>query len=191
MDNIKNSGSQACYYTRFSSFFALKSFYDYLGPAANHLCYSHNGPIADEQVKRCCSRAPPPLEGFFMTMVHLHAGHFEQDIANLFQVSRSTVSRIFCTWINFWYLKLKDIPLWPPRELVQVREFWEKYPTTTVIIDATETFLEQPQLPELQKTIFSNFKNYNTLKALVGISPDGAITFVSPLYPGCIFLIKS
>ena len=32
-----------------------------------------------------------------------------------------------------------------------------------------------------------NSLNYrNTFKALVGISPDGVITFVSPLYPGSI-----
>ena len=72
---------QVRYYTGFSSFFALKSFYDYLGPAVDHLRYSHDGPIADEQVKRCSSRALPPLEEFFMTMVRLHAGLFEQDIA--------------------------------------------------------------------------------------------------------------
>ena len=33
---------------------------------------------------------------------------------------------------------------------------------------------------------FSNCKNHNTFKALVGISPDGTVTFVSSLYPGCI-----
>ena len=33
---------------------------------------------------------------------------------------------------------------------------------------------------------FSSYKNHNTFKALVGISPDGVITFVSWLYPGCI-----
>ena len=155
----------------------------------DHLSYSHDGPIADEQVKRCRSRALPPLEEFFMTMLRLRAGLFEQDIVNRFQVSQSTVSRIVCTWINFLYLKLKDIPLWPPRELVQLnmpRQFREKYPSTRVIIDATEIFVEQPQLPELQKMTFSSYKNHNTFKALVGISPDGAITFVSSLYSGCI-----
>ena len=33
---------------------------------------------------------------------------------------------------------------------------------------------------------FSNYKNDNTFKGLVGISPDGSVTFVSLLYPGCI-----
>ena len=33
---------------------------------------------------------------------------------------------------------------------------------------------------------FSSYKNHNTFKALVAISPGGAITFVSKLYPGSI-----
>jgi len=85
------------------------------------------------------------LKNFFMTMLCLRAGLFEQDIANRFQVSQSTVSKIICAWINFLYLKLIDIPLWPPRELVQMnipKRFQEKYPSTRVIIDATEIFVD-------------------------------------------------
>lgn len=33
---------------------------------------------------------------------------------------------------------------------------------------------------------FSNYKNYNTYKGLVGISPNCVITFVSSLFPGSI-----
>ena len=40
--------------------------------------------------------------------------------------------------------------------------------------------------PELQQMTFSNYKNDNTFKGLVGISPDGSVTFVSLLYPGSI-----
>ncbi len=59
-------------------------------------------------------------------------------------------------------------------------------PSTRVIIDATEIYVEQPRLPELQQMTFSNYKNDNTYKALIGISPSGAIIFVSKLYPGSI-----
>jgi hypothetical protein len=55
-----------------------------------------------------------------------------------------------------------------------------------VIIDATEVFIQQPSLPELQQRTFSSYKNHNTFKALIGISPSGAVTFVSKLYPGNI-----
>ena len=33
---------------------------------------------------------------------------------------------------------------------------------------------------------YSTYKNQNTFKCLVGISPGGAITFVSKLFPGSI-----
>ena len=41
----------------------------------------------------------------------------EQDLAYRFDISRSTVSRIIIAWINFLYVKFKEI-LWPPKELV-------------------------------------------------------------------------
>ncbi len=66
------------------------------------------------------------------------------------------------------------------------KQFKEQYPTTRLIIDATKIYIEQPHLPELQQMTFFNYKNDNMFKVLVEISPDGAITFVSPLFPGSI-----
>ena len=64
--------------------------------------------------------------------------------------------------------------------------FKDKYPFTRVIIVATEVFVEQPALPELQQLTFSTYKNTNTYKGLIGISPSGAVVLVLDLYPGCI-----
>jgi len=77
----------------------------------------------------------------------------EQDLAYQFGISQPTVSQIIYTWINFLYLKLKKIPMWPPRGLIQAdmpQPFKDNYPTTRVILDATEIYIEQPKLPELQ-----------------------------------------
>ena len=41
-----------------------------------------------------------------------------------------------------------------------------------------------------QSSTFSYYKNHNTVKALVGISPGGVITFVSQLWGGRIFDIE-
>ena len=57
--------------------------------------------------------------------------------------------------------------------------FKRNYPTTRVILDATEIYIEQPHLPALQQITFSNNKNDNTFKGLVDIAPDGVTTFVS------------
>ena len=99
-----------------------------------------------------------------------------QDLAYRFGVSQPTVSRIISTWVNFIYLKLKEIPLWPPKDLLygnMPQKFKEFYPSTRVIIDATEIYIEQPDLPELQQMTFSSCKNDNTFKGAVGLSPNG------------------
>jgi len=64
--------------------------------------------------------------------------------------------------------------------------FKQMYPSTRVILDVTEVRVEKPGLPQLQQATFSNYKNTNTFKVLVGISPSGVITFVSKLYAGSI-----
>ena len=64
--------------------------------------------------------------------------------------------------------------------------FKESYPTTRCIIDATEIFIQMPSNPQAQQLTFSSYKNHNTLKALVAVTPSGAISFVSTLYGGNI-----
>ncbi len=65
-------------------------------------------------------------------------------------------------------------------------KFKEDYPSTRCVIDATEIFIEQPSSPVAQQLTFSSYKNHTTFKALIGITPSGAISFVSNLYGGCI-----
>ena len=43
-----------------------------------------------------------------------------------------------------------------------------------------------PCLPEIQQLTFSHYKNHNTYKSLIGLSPSGVVTFVSDLFPGSI-----
>ena len=46
--------------------------------------------------------------------------------------------------------------------------------------------MERPALPELQQLTYSSYKNHNTYKGLIEISPSGAVTFIFDLYPGSI-----
>ena len=110
-------------------------------------------------------------------------------LAHPFQVSLSTISRIFITWINFMYLKLGQINLWPTRWEVNEtmpEDFKQKYRSTRVIIDCTEVRCQMPSSLHLNGELFSNYKHHTTLKGLIGISPGGAITFISQLHTGSI-----
>ena len=64
--------------------------------------------------------------------------------------------------------------------------FKEKYPSTRVLIDCTEVRCQMPSSVLLNSELFSSYKNHTTLKALVGISPKGSITFIGQLYTGSI-----
>ena len=79
--------------------------------------------------------------------------------------------------------------MWPSREMVNAHMpkcFKNAYPSTRVILDATEIRIQKPTLSEFQQMTFSNYKNTNTYKVLISISPSGATTFVSKVYPGAI-----
>ena len=55
---------------------------------------------------------------------------------------------------------------------------------TRVIIDCTEIFIEMASTFRCQSATYSGYKSHNTAKGLIGISPAGAVTFVSDLYAG-------
>ena len=186
---ISSNPEKIQFYTGFQNYATLKIFYDSLGPAVNHLNYWGSEITGDTKSLRGRNRSLPPMEEFFFVLVQIRLGLLEKDLAYCFGISISTVSRICITWINFLYIKLREFPLWPKKEIVQAympHVFKELYPSTRVIIDATEIFVETPSLLELQQMTFYTYKNHNTYKALVGISPSGAITFVSHLFPGSI-----
>ena len=55
-----------------------------------------------------------------------------------------------------------------------------------IIIDVTEVYIKKLPPPDLQQMTFSNYKNNNMFKGLIGISPSGTITFVSSLFSDSI-----
>ena len=53
---------------------------------------------------------------------------------------------------------------------------------TTFIIDCFEIFIDRPSNLLARTETFSNYKHHNTVKAFIGITPQGAISFVSDTY---------
>ena len=77
----------------------------------------------------------------------LRLGLLEWGLATRFGISEATASRTFVCWINYMYLQLGSLPLWPSSESVQrymPTVFKEAYPTTFCIVDATEIMCEVP-----------------------------------------------
>lgn len=54
----------------------------------------------------------------------------------------------------------------------------------TVIIDCFEVFIERPTNLLARAQTFSNYKHHNTIKILIGITPQGTVCFVSEAWGG-------
>ncbi|XP_077508062.1 uncharacterized protein LOC144119268 [Amblyomma americanum] len=64
--------------------------------------------------------------------------------------------------------------------------FQGKYSATRVILNATKIKCQAASSLAQQSATFSSYKSANTFKGLIGISPNGTVTFVSNLFPGSI-----
>lgn len=62
-------------------------------------------------------------------------------------------------------------------------EFAE-FATTRIILDCTEIFILHPSAMLVQSETWSDYKHHNTWKQLVGITPNGQVTFLSDLWGG-------
>ena len=160
LSKVADNDPKIAFYTGFPSYNYLKICFDFLRPAALMLQYRDSNKILCQSNKgrpRCLS----PIDEFFLILVCLRLGLLEQDIAYQFGISQSTVSRIFTTWINFLFIQFKQIPLWPPKEVIDTympKNFKQQYPTTRVIIDATELYIQHSSLPELHVQQCTFFK---------------------------------
>ncbi|CAF1082411.1 unnamed protein product, partial [Didymodactylos carnosus] len=107
----------------------------------------------------------------------------------LFNISQATVSRIIISWTRFVYGVVQSIPIWPTKEQIQRLmpfEMKKNYPQVRVIVDCTEFELEQSSNPQAQQDTWSNYNNTNTAKGLVGITPNGVVSFIFFLYGGAV-----
>ena len=192
LENIMQTDSLIKFYTGFPDFDTLMIFYEeILKDDAEEMRMWKGKDCKDNLDEFKCGRPHklPLLEQFFVTLVRLRLGLLEVDIANRFGVSQSTVSRTTLTWINLMYHNFKAMerfPLWDVVKKYMPEIFKKEYPNTRIIIDATEFAIERPSSLLNQSSTFSNYKNRNTVKVLVGITPSGAISFVSESYEGSI-----
>ncbi len=125
-------------------------------------------------------------EEFVLTLVITRKGFDVHFLADTFGISVSQVSRIYNTSIIFLSEELSFLVPWPSRGEIKrvLPERFQRIPNIRVIIDCCEFYIQKPVIPESQKTTWSSYKHYNTVKLLVGITPTGVISFLPPLWTG-------
>lgn len=173
IENLSDLPGGFSYYTSFQDLDHFMYVFSCLGPASMHLAYQ--------------SQKLKPQDEFLLLMMKLRLNKDDQELAWFFGISTNTVSRIFKTWLNFLYYQLKELKIWNSRAIVDIHmpsDFQKKFPNTRVILDGSEVPIEKPSDLRNQSATWSNYKNRNTLKVMVGISPRGDISYISEVYGG-------
>ncbi|XP_068731089.1 uncharacterized protein [Montipora capricornis] len=126
---------------------------------------------------------------FLMFLMKLRMGLSNIDLAERFCVSESTVNNVNLTWVNFVYIVIGSLKIWPHRDIIikhSPEEFIQNYPNNIVIVDATELKIQVPSSLQKHSESYSSYKSHTTFKSLIGVDPNGGIMFVSQLFEGSI-----
>ncbi|XP_047211218.1 uncharacterized protein LOC124861468 [Girardinichthys multiradiatus] len=185
------SDDQIRFYTKFPSESVVRIYWESIASSASRLVYWTRAPkIGNEAFSEPRpARSMPLIDEFLMDSFRVAVGMKEQLIADMFQVSIATVSRVTITWANYLFIVFSSINIWISREKVKAsmpRRFLKFSPNVRVVLDGTEVALETPSSLTLQSETFSAYQNRTTLKGLIRVAPCGLMTFVSALYAGCI-----
>ena len=122
-----------------------------------------------------------------LTLMRLRVGLLIEDLAFRFRISVGLASSIFTTWIKFIAKELSFLIHWPDRYIVKRNlpsMFRKYYPDCCIIIDCAEIKCETPSSLEANATCYSHYKAAPTFKFLIGITPNGSVSFLSKCYGG-------
>ena len=151
MERFGNDPKLIRFYTGFTSYSMLKSFFASISPYAEKM-------ITWTQFQRSTSKQSKPRIGtsscklalFDQLVMFLHKvrlGSLDLELADKFHISRSSVCRNTITWTNFLYCVLGSQPLWPSKSQVQEHmpsAFRATYNRVRVIVDCTELKVQSP-----------------------------------------------
>lgn len=84
-------------------------------------------------------------------------------------------------------VRLSKLIRWPDRDAVLKTmpiTFRKHYPRCVVIIDCFEIFLDRPTNLLARAQTYSSYKHHNTVKYLIGITPQGTVSYISEGWGG-------
>jgi len=155
VDKLKNDDSAVRFYTGFPNFDILMDVFSHLLPKLEHITHwrGSDTTVSTENVsdKSRSSKAGPKsklslLEEFVLVLMRQNVWLFLKDHADRFGMLTAQSSKIFTTWINFLYHELPLLFPFPSR--VKIDKLMPSecacYPSTRIIIDWTELFIELP-----------------------------------------------
>uniref|UniRef100_A0A146UYI6 Uncharacterized LOC105939542 n=1 Tax=Fundulus heteroclitus TaxID=8078 RepID=A0A146UYI6_FUNHE len=128
-------------------------------------------------------RKVTPFQMLLLTLMRLRLDLSEQHLGYLFRISSETASKMFRKTLDALHLHLSPLVRWPARECLlhtTPRQFREAFGgRVAVILDCFEIATEKPSHLKPQSEIYAQFNQKDAVKYLLGITPQGAVCFVS------------
>ncbi|XP_071109393.1 uncharacterized protein [Haliotis cracherodii] len=171
-EDFENDNDKVKYYTGLPSFLTLMLLFNLISPEMS------------ENKNSSLNR----FQKLNITLMRLRLNLPITDLSYRFGVSRATVSKTFLETLNMMYRSLQFLVRWPDRD-----ELHETMPMVfrkyfgrgiTCIIDCFEIFIDRPSNMTARAQTWSNDKHHNTAKYLIGITPQGAVSFISEGWGG-------
>lgn len=132
----------------------------------------------------------PKIDQLLMCLMKLRQNFPHVDLAERFRVSQATVTNVVITWVHVLHeiLFQQFMSRIPSRaaNLTCLPSCFSNFTNCRIVLDCTEMATTVPGCIQLQKSTYSSYKHRNTWKALIGVAPNGVITYVSSLYPGAM-----
>ncbi|XP_049524424.1 uncharacterized protein LOC125946003 [Dermacentor silvarum] len=171
-ESLRTSQPKVAYYTGMASFTMMLAVFKLLEPFVAH----------------GVNNSLTKFQEFFLFLMKIKLNLQNADLAFRFNVSESTVSRIFDKWLHVAYCRLKSQISWPERSALQrtmPQAFYDSFGSeVAVIIDCFEVKIERPSSYLPRSETWSTCKGSNTAMYLIGIAPQGVVTFISEGWGG-------
>lgn len=172
IDSFSHNNEKTSFYTGLPNFLMMMNIFNLISP----------------YIKSTTTNALTQFQELLLVLIRIRLNVPLQDLAYRFQIVTSTAGRIFDRWIEAMSDRLEFLIHWPDRDELRAtmpsvfkRNFGSK---VSVIIDCFEVFIERPSSLIARAMTWSNYKHHNTIKFLIGITPQGTISFISRTWGG-------
>ena len=129
----------------------------------------------------------PKPNQLVMTLMMMRLDLQETFISKMIGYTQPTVSYTFHKIVDVLYARIGWMVRMPDREGIYDSippHFKQYFPRLTQIIDCFEIFTDRPGKLLARQEVFSNYKKHSTVKFLISITPNGAVSFLAPAYGG-------
>ena len=171
-ESFKNNDSKTKYFTGFENAGMLFIMYDSISTSLS----SHP------------NKSLTTFQQFLLTLMKLRLNLPFKYLSYRFAISPTTASETFYKCIDVLYQKYKCLIYWPTRETIIKNMplcFKETFGNKiAVIIDCFEVFIETPSQIVNASRCWSSYKHHETVKVLIGITPQGSISYISGAWGG-------